>query len=466
MKQEIRRFKRAILIVALLLGVDLGAGAALLTFNLTKDLSPRTLGGLICLVLSVALAILFGILVHLRASAVARYEQMESLFGKGSDILSQEEFMSVINRVNKHGRRYESVYCLHMRLGKGASDLDVRFARLSLADLLFDLMHTEALIGYTGEADFILALEKEENLSSALAEIDRHLRRNPKIVPYGLYVGKAPLGKKPEESIEMAVQAAYEDTLVRPSLDIRTFGQGASGKAHSIDIRTEMEAKRLRIKAIHLTKGDQNLYYVSPELYDPVKGALKGKDFRNAMMLANQNTELENLCLQYAYSQIQFGEIPGPFGIEISAESLKNPDFLLRFASDMIERGIKTKKIIFFLPAPALEDPEVKLTVKKLVGLRIRLGVYEFGEEKLKSIELVNPAFLRFKTEYTRASSSAPLLNGLIDAGIALGAEPLLLSADLLHERSAYVEGETLILDETKPEVEEEEEEGKEEEVA
>ena len=101
----------------------------------------------------------------------------------------------------------------------------------------------------------------------------------------------------------------------------------------------------------------------------------------------------------------------------------------------------------------------MKLAVKKLNGLRIPLGVYEFGEEKLKAIEAVNPAFVRFKTEYTRKSASPTLLSALIEAVKALGAEPLLFANDLHAEASSYAEGETLMLEEAKPAQEEEPEE-------
>ena len=57
MKNELKRFKRAILVVALLLGASVGAGAALLSISLTKDTSPMTLGGLVCLLLTAILAI-------------------------------------------------------------------------------------------------------------------------------------------------------------------------------------------------------------------------------------------------------------------------------------------------------------------------------------------------------------------------------------------------------------------------
>ena len=455
MKNELKRFKRAILVVALLLGASVGAGAALLSISLTKDTSPMTLGGLVCLLLTAILAIVFGVFVHLREVALARLEQMESLFGKGCEILSMSEFETVLA---KEKRRYEHVYAVHMRLGKKAGEEDVRFARLSLADLLFDLLHEKAIIAYSSEADFVLVLDDEKILEEQIAEIDRHLRRNPRIVPYGLYLGKARLGKVVEESIAHAIESAYADTLIRNPLSVKTYIEEEAEAPRSIDIATEIRAKRLRFKAVVFSKADKKLYYLSPELYDPVKGPLSGKDFRNAMALAGQSKTVTDVSLQLILGALDSAMVPGPVALELSEEALKDPSFLLQFTGEMISRHIKMGKVVLFLPATALNEPEVKLIVRKLKGLRLPLGIYECGEEKIADIAYVEPLYIRYKTEYVRLSASEKVLSGLIEATLALGAAPLLGKNDLLAERSCLEEGGMIAL-EVNAEKEEEEEE-------
>ena len=168
---------------------------------------------------------------------------------------------------------------------------------------------------------------------------------------------------------------------------------------------------------------------------------------------------MSDVSLQLVLGALESGLVQGPIALEISDEALKDPSFLLQLTGEMVSRHIKMGKVVLFLPATSLVEPEVKLVVRKFKGLRLPLGIYECGEERLVDIAYVEPLYIRYKTEYVRKGSSEKVLSGLIEATIALGAAPLLGKDDLLAERSSLEEGEAIAVEASAEKEEEEEEE-------
>ena len=463
MKKALKRLNIAIIVALSLLGVAFGVALTLLIFTLTNDSSGLSLGGLIALLVSIPVALVLLFLVRAREMAIARLEKMEEIFGKGNEILTKPEFISYLK---KRKCQADKVYALHMKLGKGYEEDEARFARLSLCDLLYEMFHEYGVIAYTGEADFLFVIEDKVDLPSTLKEIDRHLKRNPRVISYAIYLGVATLRKKEAaKCCENAISASYADTAIRAPLSINSI-KGKGRGVDKIDFAKELEAKRLRFPAIDYVDSKNNhLYYLMPELYDPSRGPIRDKDFRSFVAMSGQEEDVTRISLDKALESLSEGLLTGPIGVEVSLNELLDPSFVPKISEALLERKLKLKKLVIFVPSSALNNHDAKLGIDKLNGMRIPFGVYEYGEEKLADLAKLKPLYVRFKSEYVRKGADEKLLLALISAVRELGITPLLKRDDLLGDTLDFKEGERVSLEkEILPELEEEEEEDKKEE--
>lgn len=437
--KRLRRMNRWLVILALLLGIALGTAAALLSLSLSSDQKGLSLGGLIAVVLTAILALVFPILVHYREAWIYKVNSMQLRFGTEVPFLDETAFLDAVDR----SRNDSPVYAIHLTLVGTPSELERKGAGFALAEALAIATPKAWKTGYTELGDLLFfGPSSDEEFLELCHNVDEKLTHDRDVPPYCLLLGVSVSGKDALEKANQALTATLLDQFTRGNLSLQKYYE-EEPILSKLDLDYEREQGRLDYFLAPFGRNEEDgsleLALLVPSIYDAYRGQLSDKDLYHSVELTSSRLSLD---LDAAKSAVEvLAEHPEIklLALRIGPETLVGSSFLSDLARQMEEAGVESNRLSLFLFAPSLGDSSILPFVEKARGLGFGIGVYEYGGESLERLGQVNPEYAFIKPEMLRKSASDEALKRLLLALKGFGVKPLLEPGEKLSEHSALL---------------------------
>ena len=155
---------------------------------------------------------------------------------------------------------------------------------------------------------------------------------------------------------------------------------------------------------------------LSPLLYDPFRGDTVNKDLYHTAMVTHASFELDKLEVERALIFLCEENEIGRLMLRLSEDSTRNESFLSEIASRLEKKGIEKDRLILAYSSLSLAKKEVKYAVKKSKSLGFKVGVYEYGGERIDTLAELGIEYASMKTELVRPSANKELLSSLVSA--------------------------------------------------
>lgn len=447
--KKVKRLNRLLIVLAVLLGLALGSAATLLSLNIVADQKGLSLAGLICVIATALLALLFPVFVHERDNAIHRVDLQQNRFGMEVSFLDENQFLRA---VKKQGET-KNIYALHASTDEKAGDLLKKMLGFILSESLEEECKGKALVGYTELGDFLFyGFESDESFLEAMKRVDERLSKDKDLPPYTILLGSSASDVSLENRCNEALTATLLDETIRDNLSLLTYYEEDKNEK-KLDFDFEKEQGRLSYYVLPFGGEEKTeLELLSPALYDPYRGDLMDKELFHSLHLSGSRNALDHACINVLFQALKQNKELPLLGLRIGGSTCIDASFLPELAKKAEEAEVSLNRIVLFLPTPNLGQHGMDPFIAKAQGLGIHLGIYEFDGDKTDLLVKRSYEYGIVKPELVRKNAKRDVLEKTVAVLRALDIRPLLeadkLGGELSDLPSSEIKRLTLVEEE------------------
>ena len=409
--RKVKRYNMALLVLLGLCGVGLGASVVLLVLSFSDSNRFLSLGGLIIAIASIALTVTLPFLTIIRDNHYSKAKTMLDRFGMEVSFLSLSEF----NKKYRKTQTNDPIYALHAELPYGVEEIKRKEIGYQFASLMQEVFASFGIIAYSESGDFILLTgKKEKEVIEAKERLEERLLSSSSIPTIRLVLATSKSGTL-EERINGSLELSRVATSKYIDMPLYVVGEGKE-KEEELNLEKEESFGRLSYFVYPFGEVEDRVSILSPLLYDPFRGDTSNKDLYHMTMVTHNSFELDKLEVERAFIFLCEENEIGRLMLRLSEDSSRNESFLSEIASRLEKKGIEKDRLILAYPSLSLIKKEVKYAVKKSKALGFKVGVYEYGGERIDTLAELGIEYASMKTELVRPSANKELLSSLVFA--------------------------------------------------